>query len=605
MGLMNKMRESMRIILIILVLAFVGMIVFQWGMNYMGRSGTGGAPTGVIGSIDGIDISYEYFFQQLQQEYIEIRETTGSEPDEMRMRQARDDVWERIVNQTLIDQEIKKNDIYVSDDEIIFIIKNNPNNPPEFLKSIPAFQTDDKFDPQKYQDALNNPNVDWSEIENIIRLTQPSRKIQDIVNSTVRVTSQEVEKQLFLAETKCNAKFILSEPEDFINVRIEISNEEIKEYYNSHKEDFQEDEKCRLKYALFSIETTKQDTQRILQEAQTLKDRIESGEEFAELARQYSQDPTSENGGDLGYFSEGDMIESFEKAAFSAEKGEVAGPVKTDYGFHIIKVFDKKTSGKGRIDSVKASHILLKIEPSLETINDVKYKASDFAEIAKSIGFEKAVEEDNIETFETPFFENTGFIPGIGMLYIVSDFAFSGNVGDISEPIKTENEYYVFKLIEKLPKRTKPLSEVNITIENILKREKSMSLAEQKVTKIHNNILMGKSFEEAAEEDSMEIKETGTFGFFDYISDVGNETKFTGAAFKLNEGEVSKPVRTPKGWYLIKLTEKSLGDTTNINDKKNYIYTSLLDNKRQVHFTAWLENLRDKAKIKDFRDRYF
>ena len=602
MGLMNKMREKMGIILIILVIAFVGMIVFDWGMNYMASSGVGGAPTGVIGSINGIDIPFEYFSQQIQQEYIEIRETTGSEPDEMQMRQARDDVWERIVTQTLIDQEIKKNNLYVSDDEIIFIIKNNP---PEFLKSIPTFQTDDKFDPQKYQDALNSPNVDWSEIEDIIRLTQPSRKIQDIINSTVRVTSQEIEKQLFLAETKCNAKFILSEPEDFVDILIKISEEEIKEYYNSHKEDFQDDEKCKLKYALFSIETTKQDTQRIFQEAQTLILRIESGEDFAELARQHSLDPTAENGGDLGYFSKGDMIESFEKAAFSAEKGEAAGPVETDYGYHIIKIFDKKVNRKGEIDSVKASHILLKMEPSLETINDVKYTASDFAEIAKSIGFEEAVEEDNIETFETPPFENTGFIPGIGMLYIVTDFAFRGNEGDISESIKTENEYYVFKLIEKLPKRTKPLNEVSVTIENILKREKSMSLAEQKVSKVHNNILLGKSFEEAAEEDSMEIKETGSFGFFDYIIDVGNETKFTGTALKLNEGEVSKPVQTPKGWYLIKLTEKSLADTTNANDRKNFIYSSLLDNKRQVNFTAWLENLRDKAKIKDFRNRYF
>lgn len=602
MGLMNKMREKMRIILIILVLAFVGMIVFDWGMNYMASSGVGGAPTGVIGSINGIDIQDEYFFQQIQQEYIEIRETTGSEPDEMQIRQARDDVWERIITQTLIDQEIKKNNLYVSDDEIIFIIKSNP---PEFLKSIPTFQTDDKFDPQKYQDALNNPNVDWSEIENIIRLTQPSRKIQDIINSTVRVTSQEIEKQLFLADTKYNAKFILSVPEDFVDILIRISEEEIKEYYNSHKEDFQDDEKCRLKYAIFSIRTTEQDTQRIFQEAQTLIERIKSGEDFAEIAKQYSQDPTAEDGGDLGYFSKGDMVDFIEKAAFSAKKDEVVGPVETDYGYHIIKIFDKKVNRKGEIDSVKASHILLKMEPSLETINNVKYKASDLTEIAKSIGFEKAVEEDNIETYETPPFENTGFIPGIGMLYTVTDFSFSGNVGDISEPIITENEYYVFKLIEKLPKRIKTLNEVSVTIENILKREKSMSLAEQKVSKVHNNILLGKSFEEAAEEDSVEIKETGSFGFFDYIIDVGNETKFTGTALKLNEGEVSKPVQTPKGWYLIKLTEKSLADTTNANDRKNYMYSSILDNKRQVNFTAWLENLRDKAKIKDFRNRYF
>jgi hypothetical protein len=227
MGLMNKMRDKMHIILIILVFAFVGTIVFDWGMNYVGRRGIVGARQGIIGSVNGKNISYEYFTQQLQQEYLRIRELTGSEPDIARMKEARDDVWERIINQILIEKEIEKNNISITDKEIVYIIKNSP---PEFLKSHPQFLTDEKFDIKKYQDAINNPKVDWSEIENFVRLSQPSRKIQNIISSTIRVSSKEVEKQIFLLETKVNAKYTLSRPEDFANVEITIPDKEINEY---------------------------------------------------------------------------------------------------------------------------------------------------------------------------------------------------------------------------------------------------------------------------------------------------------------------------------------------------------------------------------------
>ena len=599
---MNSMRDKMHIILIILVFAFVGTIVFDWGMNYVGRRGIGGTRQGIIGSVNGKNISYEYFTQQLQQEYLRIRELTGSEPDIARMKEARDDVWERIINQILIEKEIEKNNISVTDKEIVYIIKNSP---PEFLKSHPQFLTDEKFDIKKYQDAINNPKVDWSEIENFVRLSQPSRKIQNIISSTIRVSSKEVEKQIFLLETKVNTKYTLSRPEDFANVEITIPDKEINEYYNLHKQDFMENEMSKLKYVSFSTNVTKQDTITVISEAKNLKERIESGEDFAELAKEYSQDPSSENGGELGWFTKGDMIKAFEDAAFSAKKGEVVGPIETNNGLHIIKILDKKMNKKGETDSVKASHILLKIIPSLETVNNAKYKSNDFAEEAKSNGFEETANKNKLEINETQYFPNNGFIPGIGIIYEVSEFASRAKVNDVSEPIKTDEGYYVFKLIEKLPERIKPLNETKNTIENILKREERMKLAEQKINKIYSNVKSGKPFGEAAKEESMEIMDTGNFGFYDYITGVGNETKFSGAALKLNPGEVSQPIQTIRGWYIIQSIEKSKADTSNVNVNKNYIYMNLLEGKRQLVYTAWLEYLKNKAKINDYRDKYF
>ncbi|MFC1558554.1 peptidylprolyl isomerase [candidate division KSB1 bacterium] len=602
MGLMNQMRDKMHYMLIILVIAFMGTIVFDWGMNYMGTKGGGSGARGVVGSINGKDISYDQFFQQIQQEYMRIKEITGTEPNEMRIKQAWDEVWQRIVNQTLIQEEIQRLNISISDEEIVYIIKNNP---PEFLRMNPKFLTDEKFDQNKYQQALINPAVDWSEIENYIRIVKPSQKIQNLISSTARVTSKEIEKQIVLAGTKGQADYIVSKPSDFSNVAVNVTNDEIKSYFNAHKEDFIEQEKCKLKYAAFRVTTTQEDTQSVLEDAQSLIERIKSGEDFSKLAEEYSHDPTADKGGDLGYFSKGDMVKEFEEASFSAKKGDVIGPVKTAFGYHIIKIADIKNRRRGKVDSVRASHILLKVEPSMETVNNAKYAAEDFSEEAKSSGFEKTAAEGSLEILETTYFNNTGFIPGIGMLNSAARFAFKGNVGDISEPLGTEDVSYVFMISEKVPERTMPLADVRETIENKLAQNKRKDIAKDKIQKVYNDIQAGKPFMLVSNENSMIVESTGEFGYFDYITNIGNDTKFTTAALKMNPGEISEPVESTGGWYLINLTEKTTSDTTMTDERKAQLYWNILETQKQTVFTAWLDNLRKKADIKDFREKYF
>ncbi|MCK4965915.1 peptidylprolyl isomerase, partial [bacterium] len=341
------------------------------------------------------------------------------------------------------------------------------------------------------------------------------------------------------------------------NAAVTNTDDEIKSYYNAHKEDFLEQEQCKLKYTAFSVVTTQEDTQTVLEDARFLIERIKSGEDFSELAKEYSHDPTAENGGDLGYFSKGDVVKEFEEASFSAKKGDVAGPVKTTFGYHIIKISDIKKSRRGKIDSVKASHILLKVEPSMETVNNAKYAAADFSEEAISSGFEKTAAESSLEILETPYLKNTGFIPGIGMLYSAAKFAFRGKVGDISEPLGTEDVSYVFMISEKDPEHTKPLENVRETIENKLAQSKRKDIAKEKIQKVYNDIQSGKPFMRASNENSMIIESTGEFGYFDYIPNIGNDIKFTTGALKMNPGEVSEPVESPSGWYLINLTEKT------------------------------------------------
>lgn len=126
-----------------------------------------------------------------------------------------------------------------------------------------------------------------------------------------------------------------------------VSPEEIKRYYDEHRSEF---EQVKARHILFSLrqqagQTTPPDKEKVRQKALQVLQRLRAGEDFATLAKEYSEDPgTKENGGDLGLFSRGRMVKEFEEAAFSLAPGQVSDLVETTYGYHIIKVEEKRTA---------------------------------------------------------------------------------------------------------------------------------------------------------------------------------------------------------------------------------------------------------------------
>lgn len=601
-AIMNKMRENTHVILIILVLAFIATIVFDWGMNYLGYKGQGVPHGGTIGEVNGRKISYDLFFKQLQQEYTNIRERTGQEPTEAQMSMVRDRLWERMVNDILVEEQIKKHGITVSDAEIVNILKTEP---PAFLQDNPNFLTDNKFDPKKYTEALQNPNVDWSLVENAIRGTQPSVKMQDRILSAIRFTNDEVTNEYYREKTRAKASYVFVGTSDMLEQQVTLSDTAIQSYYAAHKEEFKEPEKRKIQYIFFPTFTTVEDSQNVYKQAEEILARVKSGEDFAELARQFSQDPSADRGGDLGYFRPGDMVKEFEDAVVNAQNDEVVGPVKSRFGIHLIKVVDKKYKKKSEIDSMRVSHILLKIGPSTATIDNAKYKANYFAEVAKEIGFDKATQENSYTPQETDFFGKGGFIPGIGLNEELARFAFSKKVDEVSPSIQTPRGFYVARILTINKEQIPPLDEAKIKIENILREQYMKSAAHAKIIDVYKQILNGKSFEDAAQAAKLTIKTTEEFGSTEYVQGIGREPNFTAKVLSLKAGEISPPIETTRGYYIMKLLEKRDPNMDEFQKAQGEIIQRLIGEKQQLFLISWISNLRKDAKIKDYRDDFF
>ncbi|MCI0691558.1 peptidylprolyl isomerase [candidate division KSB1 bacterium] len=620
MEMMKAMRENTHIVLGILLLAFLGLIVVEWGSE-----STIFRPkeqTGVIATINGYDIHYEQFYRAYEQQLEQYKQQTGQEPAENQLDYFRNQVWENMVREVLVTQEIEKRGIKATNKEIVHYIYNEP---PDIIKQNPSFQKDGQFDNAKYQAALNDASADqfWRQVEGYLRASLPYQKFQDEFDATALVTESQVRNDYVKRNQKATVRYIFFNPENYrkkandASGQIPVEKGAIDQYYKEHEQEFKEAEKRKIDYIIFSNKATRADSDTVRSLAADILRRARSGEDFAQLAQIYSEDESNrDKGGDLGFFKRSAMVKPFEDAAFAANPGDIVGPVQTTFGLHVIKVVakkkendenkDKKTKeGEGE-EMVQASHILLKFQPSRQTIEAAKDSASYFASLAKETGWEAALKADQLTTQTSPFFdEGSGFVPGVGVKRSVSYFVFRSTVGEVSEALEVPQGFLVLRVAEVQADRIKPLEEVQAQIENIVRLEKLKDFAFEAAKAARAKLDQNMTLEDLAAQDSLEIKTAEPFARNGFVSGLGKDPNFIGTAFSLQPNQISPAVKGSRGSYLIQLLHLDAIDEADYQAKKEMIREDLMNRAKQGAFAEWYTHVKEKANIKDYRDLYF
>ncbi len=595
--MMTKLRQLSGVFLWILVFSFLGLMVFEWGADYSGRS----TRDNTVGSVNGEKLTFEQFNDMYQQAFQNERARTGKELDDTSLERLRNQVWEQFVQMTLFREEMDKLGIAVTDSEVVYYIYNSPL---EDFRRHPAFQTEGVFDMNKYQAAFSDPSIPWGQIEDVYRQQIPIVKLQSTITSTVRVTDDEVLNEFKKSNLKAKVEYLSILPNKFQTDDITLSDKEIKNFYDLHKDEYKQNEMRDVSYVLFPVKPTEKDTVRIYSDFDRIRERLANGEKFSNLANEYSEDPSvKSNNGDLGYFDRNAMVKQFSDAAFDANIGDVVGPVKSPYGLHLIFVEDKKT--ENGIEKVKASHILLKITAGPSTIEEQENKARFFSEDAKDMGFDTAAKNSDYEVLKSgPFEERSGFIPGIGRNPSLMGFVFTSDVDAVSDSYFLEHSYVVVKLDVIKKAGYKDLESVKRLIENRIKFEKSTELAKEYASKLSDKVKSGMPFEQIADQDTdkkVTYSETALFDMKQSIPGIGKNIEFAATAFTLNIGETSDLVESPRGFFYERLLEKTEFDSAAFNSQKKQIKNQLLVEKRNKVFYDWYEDLKSKADIEDNR----
>lgn len=235
--------------------------------------------------------------------------------------------------------------------------------------------------------------------------------------------------------------------EHFKNVK--LSRREVEDFYNTYKDSLPtQSESVTISHILKNVRASDEAYKKAYAKISAIKDRINQGESFEELAKKYSEDPASaKRGGDLGFTSRGDFVPEYEAAAFALKEGEVSDIVQTQFGYHIIKLIER------RGEKIRTRHILIMVNPTAEDeqrtiqeLKDIRQKAlngAPFDSLALEYSDDENVKKDKglLGTFELDKMVIPQFKSVVSKL----------KVGEISEPFKTEYGYHIVKLENRVP----------------------------------------------------------------------------------------------------------------------------------------------------------
>jgi parvulin-like peptidyl-prolyl isomerase len=604
--MMQTLRKYMKHVMWIVAVTFIGTIIFSWGMGGFKNRGEE-MESGVVGSINGEKIMYQQFTQLLEDEYKRVREQEKSDGlSEYRRSTIRDQVWQQLVREKLLAQEVKKQKIVATPEEVVYSMRSYP---PDFVRSAEYFQTNGKFDMNKYREALSDErNLQaWIQVENYFKAVIPIQKLQQNVIATVRVSDAALKEEYRLQNEKVNVKYAFFDPAKTPLQNPRITDSDVKKYYKEHLKDYKEPEQRKIQYVLYEIKPTSEDSAQTRSECMDLLNQIKAGEDFAKLAKENSEDNASaEKGGDIGFIGKNAMVKPFEDAAFAAKIGETVGPVVTPYGLHILQVTARKREKSET--QVQVRHILLTFKTSQQSQESVNNRAEFFAEEVqktKGKGFKEIAQQENLTVKETPLFRRGGFISGIGLSPRANYLAFREKKGWVSQAVNADPNILVFQILSIQKERVKPLEDVKASIQSVLMTERKKEAALNAAKTFCDKLRNPEDFETLAKRDSLQVQETGFFSAQGYIPQVGRDVKFSAAAFKLKPGEISRAVEGTRGAYVLLSTEMVEADPRIFeSDKTSFRQTSLQKKQNQM-YQAWFRNLMDNAKIKDYRDMYF
>lgn len=591
-------------IIAIVLFFFVAMIVLQWGMGMSSRQTY--ENTNVAAVINGEEISWQEYNRLynvlLQSEYSKSEEDLP----ESKIKEIQQTAWNQLLHDRLIRQQVAKMNMIVTDEELYSYLRMTP---PVELQGIPDFQTNGQFDYQKYLNTMANPQAApfWASVEAAVKDDILKFKLQELVVQTAHVTEEEIRQAFLEDKEKVKVGMINVGYARFSSPPPRNTDEELLAYYEEHSEEYTLKERASLNAAVLEKQPEPYDWEVSYNQIKEVYDSIEAGSDFAEMAKVYSQDGSAADGGDLSWFPRGQMVEEFDKKVFNMEVGAVSDPVRTQFGWHIIKLLDSKEEmevPRGQTEEVPvrkvhASHILIKAEASQQTLDQLHNRLIEFTALATDIGFLEAAKQLEITVRPTGFFRRgTKNIAVIGNNPYAGLFAFDNEVGAISEVIENNSSFCVAEVSEKRPAGQAEFEEAKEKVGIDLLKHKVATSCRDTANAIFAEIENGMKWEEAAKKHGDEYFEADPFTRGGSGKEIRRDPTAIGAAFSLTQpGQIVGPVDYGQGSVMMRLIERTSPDLDEFNTKRDSISTGLVYVKQQEMYGRWFKNLLDNSEV--------
>jgi peptidyl-prolyl cis-trans isomerase D len=461
-------------------------------------------------------------------------------------------------------------------------------------------------------DKLRAALTDWmaisdAELEREYRLRNEKVKLQvvaltaDAFRSQVTVTDADVaahyeaRKAEYRVGEQRKIRYVLLD-RDQARQRVTVPPADIQRYYNDNIQQYQTPEQVRARHIL--LNTAGKDEAEVRKQAEGILAKIKGGADFAELARQLSEDQgTKPMGGDLGFFGRGQMVPEFETAAFALEAGQVSDIVKSQFGFHIIKVEEKRPGITQTLDQARPQiQQILQAQIADQQVTDRARQLDD--RIDDPGDLDAVASELGVMVQESGFFQREDPVPGLGAAPQVSDAAFRLEQGQVSDALASPRGPVFIAVTERKDPYIPALDEVKDRVREDLIRARATELSRQRASQIAAALKSaGSNFAGAAKAQGLEAKDTELVTREAALPDIGVSPEVDRVAFALPVGGVSDPIQTADGTVIVRVVERDEVTPDEFGLARERFRAELLNERRGRFFTAYMSRVKDGLEI--------
>ncbi|MCD6292891.1 MAG: SurA N-terminal domain-containing protein [Deltaproteobacteria bacterium] len=622
------MRKNAKSWVVKLVFGVIIVVFSFWGVGSMKAK-----QMTVAATVNGENIerkTLDKSFRDLWRRYQEQAKGKFN-PDEARIRQIKQEALNGLIDRRLLLSEAALLGLSTYEEELR-----------QRIASLGAFQRDGRFDPEVYRRSLSYNRLTPAQFEADYQDEILIEKVRTVISDGAKILPDEVDILLRQQREEISVDLLKLAPADYqasvvvdaaglekffaekremfripeqrkivalvlqrnkLLKNVAVSDAQISDYYQANLEKYKVKEEIKARHILVKVaaDAASEEVEKARAEIDKILLKVKAGEDFAELAKKYSQGPSNSMGGDLGWFGRGSMVKPFEDAAFSLTPGSVSEPVRTQFGFHLIKNEEYRAARTRDLAEVKDG-----IEKKLRSDVFPALLEERFAELVGKLGaidqkgFAEQGSKFGYMVVATDYFkQKDGIVPNIGRDQALMTEAFKADIGKAVKVVNPSRNSYYFMVTEKKESYLPEISEVKALVEKAYRYELAKAEVKQVSEKVSASLAEGKSFDEVASGIGVKLMESGFFvRGRGAIPKLGNDPQLSQQLFALAKGETTSILSYHDSFFFARLKERRLELGDDGEKLKADIRKQLLQYKQYRMMNEFVKTLRQEADIK-------
>lgn len=611
--MLDAMRRNTKVILWVTIIFFILLIFLVWGADLTGGGGGGAVVSNDIAVINGEPISIAMYQQALGLARQSAR-TSGQDLQPSDVLRLEQQTWNQIVNEILLRQEAERRGLEARDAEITASLLNDP---PSFIVQNPLFQNaQGQFDLATYQSYLrdaNTSNAELVQLESWVRQNLPLEKLQEAVTLSARVTEEEL-RRAYLEQTEAaTASYVLV---DAVGATVDqtVTDDQIQAHFDANRNRYRLDDRVDLTYVAVPRAATGRDSVMLQQELRELADEARraaadgsdnaalQNSGFETLAMTFSDLPSADQGGlSAGYLTESQMSQAYRNALDGLDQGQISSPFLEGRFYHIIQLVDDRPDSLSGERTVQIRDLGLEVAPSDSTVLAMRESLDELRSKALDSDLTRAAGEMGYDVRTAAAVTPTGIVPGLSAVPQIGPMSHDMPAGSLTRVLETNRTWYLVEVGQHQPAGPAELDAVRDRVRTDILAERRLGATRERAEQLVGRVKLGESLAEAADTDSLTVETAENFTRSTGIPGLGRDAELLAAAFTLTPGTVSDPVRTDRGWVILRVDERPELDWAAFETQKPQLRQTRLFLKQNELLNDLLQRLRDEANIVDNR----